>query len=450
MRAVEIPRKGLPVRGAIAVGMLAGALGIGMTGQPALADGVYNATAASSGVLVMVSSPAIPVVTTPVDLTLPSAQSQVSSLDGDSAFAAYPYPGSDDAALPGTVTGLVASLLPFPVPSLPDIPTIQSAACPQTPSADVDGKVFRLLANCDDMSAQATASSGQPPTALASALPSVSGFYAAATASSKIDPKTGTATATAHSEVTALSVGGGLLKIGPISSTATVSRTPGGTPQRSSSLELGQISIAGQTVELGPSGLSVAGIPVTIPGVPPPATLLNKLLNSHGIKIKLLSAQKNKDGVVAPGLEIDAAEKDPQNGEPIDISLVLGEATASVSTVGAGTTTPSTGVTTTTGTTSSSTSPSSSVPSSGTIGGTTGTVPTGPSSIGTTGGDTGGVSSPSVASPPGSTTPQTQLASESDLSLKGLSFYPILVVAALALIAGGTLARYIGVRLWSS
>jgi hypothetical protein len=118
-----------PARVAGATALLAAALGVGLP-DSAHATGVYNATASATGALVMLSSPAIPVVTAPVDLTLPSAQTQVSSLQGNSAFAAYPYPGSDDAALPGTVTGLLAGTLPFPVPSLAGLTTIQNESFP--------------------------------------------------------------------------------------------------------------------------------------------------------------------------------------------------------------------------------------------------------------------------------------------------------------------------------
>lgn len=432
-----------PVRAAAATGILAAALGVGL-GEPAHASGVYNATASATGVLVMMSSPAIPVVTTPVDLTLPSAQTQVSSLQGTSAFAAYPYPGSDDAALPGTVTGLLAGLVPFPVPSLPGIPTIQNANCPVTPSSGFDGKVFQLIATCDDNTADASASAGLAPTSLASILPTVSGLYTAATASSKTDPKTGDTSATAHTEVTVLSLGGGLLTIGPITSTATVTQSPGSDPDVSSDIALGQIKIAGQAVQLGPGGLTVAGAPVKLPGVADPTVVLNKLLKAANIKMTLLKAHTTKNSVVAPGLEIDATEKDPQNGQPINISLVFGQASASVTGATGGTTSVPT---------VPSTSPSGSIsptgvtpPSTGTTGG--GPAVSIPSAI-TSGTPSGSETSPVIA-PSGTTTPQTQLTSANDLKLRGLSFYPILVVAALAMLAGGTLARYIGVRLWSS
>jgi hypothetical protein len=64
---------------------------------------------------------------------------------------------------------------------------------------------------------------------------------------------------------------------------------------------------------------------------------------------------------------------------------------------------------------------------------------------------------PAIATGPGTSTGagapagvQYRLASARDAHLRGLSFYPILIVAALAVIGGATLARYVGVRLWSS
>lgn len=429
--------------------------------SPADATLRYTATASAAGIRVLAASPSFPLTTTPVDATFPSAQAQVSTLRGNAGFAALPSPGTDAAALPGLVTGLLAGEVPFPVPSVPGVPTIESARCPATPSAGADAKEVVLKATCDDTSANGAASFGVPPASLTDAAPSVSGAYVASTASTSVDPKDGTVTATARTEVTALAFGGGLVTIGPVVSTATVKRSPGGDPQRSTDLALGRISIAGSAVQLGPTGISVLGSPVSLPGVPSPTDAVNTLLKAAGITLTSIGSTQSADGVVGQGLEIDLDQKVPQTGQPVTVKVILGQTAASVSVGGtiddfsgtAVTGLPSSPATTSTGEPGLTSSPSSS-----------GGVPTGGGPAVTSGGSLPGVTTtpglgtvagpaPVVAGqqPATAAAPQLRLASARDARLKGLSFYPILALAALVVIGGATLARHVGVRLlWSS
>jgi hypothetical protein len=439
----------------------AASLAIVVTAAPATASLRFSATASAAGVRVLNSSPSFPLTTTPVDATVPSAQSQISTLQGNSAFAAFPSPGADAAALPGLVSGLLAGEVPFPTPSVPGVPTVQYAQCPTKPSADVDAKGFALLADCDDSSARARASSGAAPTSLTDAVPSAGGGYLAATASSTVDAKTGKVIATATAEVTGLSFGGGLIAFGPVISTATVARSPGGQPQRSSDLAVNRITVAGNVVEIGPQGLSVAGSAVTLPGVPSPTDAVNAVLKGAGFTITSLAPTQSADGVVAPGIEIDENTTNPQTGQPVLVKVILGQAAAAASVGGtpdgslAGTPFGSTSVPAVTSTTEPglAAGPSSAVEPVGSLAGST---PSGTAALPAAvsgGADTSGPA-PAVAPPTaGSEVPaaQLRLADARDAHLKGLTFYPILILAALVVVLGATLARHVGVRLlWSS
>ena len=428
---------------------------------PASATLRYTATASAAGVRILTSSPSFPLTTTPVDATFPSAQAQVSTLHGNTAFAALPYPGDGAASLPGLISGLVAGEVPFPVPSVPGFPTIESAQCPSNPSAGADANEVVLTAKCDDTSAMGVASSGVPPVSANAAVPTVSGGYLSSTASTVVDPKDGTVTATAKTEVTGLSFGGGLVLLGPVVSTSTVTRTPGGNPQRTTDLALGRISIAGNTVQVGPNGLTVLGSPLSIPGVPSPTDAVNTLLKEAGLSITSIASTQSADGVVGQGLEIDQHATVPQTGQPVIVKVILGQTAASVSvggTVDDFTGTPiggasSTPVTTSTGEPGLASPPSSS--GGGALTGGPAVTSPGGALPGVTSGPTltsGGGPGPVVAgSQPTPAQVQLRLASARDAHLKGLSFYAILVLAALVVIGGATLARHVGVRLlWSS
>ena len=444
-------------RAAIALVATLVAVGTLWSAAPASATLRYTATASGAGVRVLITSPSFPLTTTPVDATFPSAQAQISTLRGNAAFAALPSPGADAAALPGLVSGLLAGEVPFPVPSVPGIPTIVSAHCPGAPRAGADAKELVLLAACDDSSATARASTGVAPVSANDAVPSVSGGYLASSATTSIDPKSGEVTATARTEVTGLSFGGGLVLFGPIVSTATVKRTPGADPQRSSELAVGRISVAGTTVELGPNGISALGSPITIPGVPSPTDALNTLLKGAGVTITSVGATQSADGVVGQGLEIDQTATVPQTGQPLLVKVIFGQTAASVSvggTLDSDATITSPGTNVPTPVTSTGEPGLTPVPSTGGAGVTTGgpaVTPAGVLPDTTTGAGLGDAGPAPVVAGEQPAAAQLRLASARDAHLSGLSFYAVLVLAALVVLGGATLARYVGVRLlWSS
>jgi hypothetical protein len=138
------------------------------------------------------------------------------------------------------------------------------------------------------------------------------------------DEADGTVTSTASSSAEAFSVAG-VFRIGRVSSMAKVVDRPDGDPERETSMVVGEMTIAGQTVSLTPKGLALPGSSTPLPDGSP----LLEALAGAGIDVRYLAAEDSADGVVAPGVEVRLTHPIPNAPAPGVAVYRFGRASAS-------------------------------------------------------------------------------------------------------------------------
>jgi hypothetical protein len=252
----------------------------------------------------------------------------------------------------------------------------------------------------------------------------VSSTETVAKAEGTVDPASGGAVARATS-VTAPMVINGVLSLGEVRSSAEARVAAGGSLQRTSSLELGRTTVAGQVVTITPQGVQAANQSVPAPELPD----VSDVLARAGVELTYLQARRTSTGVLSAGLAIRAQSQDA-SGAVTTVTYVLGRAFAGASPVG---------------------------PSPGAV---TGSVPGASVSDGT-GFASGEALRPPVAAQlgavPGAAVPEPLVEGPTtghagpalagariDLGLA--RFYLALVVAGLVMLVAGTLVRLLGVR----
>jgi hypothetical protein len=129
--------------------------------------------------------------------------------------------------------------------------------------------------------------------------------------------------AAAKAETQSLTVGA--VRLGSVTSAATVRLKTDGNLERTTSLDVTGVSVGGVAVGFGPSGFTVAGTTVPFPN----ADQLTSLLAAQKTTLSYLQPMKTSSGAVAPALQITTVQNVPGQN-PANITLVLGRAVASV------------------------------------------------------------------------------------------------------------------------
>lgn len=284
-------------------------LGGAVIALPAEASIIYRAEAQGSGYRVQTSSPDIPIDNSPLDLQLPYALSVNSSIGDVRAVAAYPYPGALVVSVPGTLSGLLG---PHGVPSLPSYPALAEASCPVVPRATVGSPGYSLDATCSTERTQAVAASGDAAAAGASA-----------TAVTRFDATSTTASAEARSLVQGFTVAG-VVGVAASSATAIARAKPGAPAELSSAFTGGEVVIGGQVVVVDAEGMhSPAG------SAPVDPSALNAILKHAGVTLHYIGEKRTGSSVTSAGIRITVVEVNPQTGQPMTTVVTLGEAFAS-------------------------------------------------------------------------------------------------------------------------
>jgi hypothetical protein len=242
-----------------------------------------------------------------VTADIPTAQAAADSQGVSSGYAAAPYPGPD-----------VLSLLPLAGLPTSTYPPMAQTSYPTHPEASVAAPGVSLKSHSQETSSNANASSG-----VASG-PGEGGGVLVATASAGCAAD-GTVNAVAESDDQAVSFAAGLLRIGRVHSLAQVVVGANGVPRLDSKLEVAQMTLAGQTVELTPAGLTIGGSSTALP----PSASLSQVLAGAGITVTYLAPTRDADGngIVSAGVVITVARQ-AQATQPTTVSYVLGQSYA--------------------------------------------------------------------------------------------------------------------------
>jgi hypothetical protein len=270
--------------------------------------------ASAQGLRITVTKPGDLVLNEPAGSDSPTAQTCVNvALSTSTAFASVDNPGATVMSLPGTV-GTTAGT------AVPDFPGYVASSYPSQPkSDDAEQGAVGLHVRSTETSSTAEAEVGSPT--------AVGQGQATASATATVEPASAHAAATAAS-VTAPFTINGLLTVGEVRSSARATISGQGPVQRTSSLEIGRTTMAGQEVVITSHGVRAVGQVVPLP----PSDDTTSQLRRAGIEVTYLSAQPTAHGVLSPGVRIRAEREDPSGAVTV-VDYVLGRAFAGVSPV---------------------------------------------------------------------------------------------------------------------
>jgi hypothetical protein len=316
MRIAPLPQRLLAVVGAVALlclgagsGLLALALCTGSAGADTSTLGGYTISALAEPLTAQYEQPNFPVPATPsLEFDVGYANS-TDGVGGGTATASTLYPG-EILANAGPELSLLFPGVPlppapvWPLEAVSDFPQMPNSASLDEPGANMDAvsstNGSTATATLGDDAATAGAGGTQPtptpsgsgnPLAATSSLLGVGG--ASGTSSSSISDTA--ATAAASSTVTGVSLLGGFVNIGSVTSTATAV-SDGTTGTLTGTTTVANASIAGEAVTITGNGISAAG---KNEALALPISALNTLLGELGITLKVTNAVDSVQGAIA-------------------------------------------------------------------------------------------------------------------------------------------------------
>lgn len=379
----------------------------------------YDVTASADGLRFGVTAANFLVIEELADVGVPSAQAKANSSAGNQGFASNPYPGSTVISVPGLVSGQTGQ-------AVPPYPLYVSSSHPAAPRAEKVQQGYTLRSTSDASSSESAATAG------VSADPGSAGRFAA-NARAAVDKATGAVTATAENDIQALTING-VLQLGRVHSEAVVQASPDGKVTRSSDLSVADTKVNGVRVAITPAGVVAADQTVGLPS----SDQFNEVLKNAGVQVRYLAAEEGKESVVSAGIEVTATQPDPTgtSSQEFIVRYVLGRASASA--WGSAEQLPDTP------------GPALDVGSAGTTGNDSSASGAAVAPAGGTAPEAASGPAPAAAPPPvvaaGKAQPEQVrlLGWPSDLGALGI--YVTLVFVAVAMVAGGTLVRLLGVR----
>jgi hypothetical protein len=274
-------------------------------------SGEFQAVAKASGFRQLFGSPGRFALDYYADSGSPVAETLMNGVGTSTALASAPYPGATAANGSGTLAGFTG------LPNPGDYPFFVQSSFPATPKAERTFPGLQLTARSDELSSSAVAmSGGSGPGAL----------IAHNLAEGVVRATEHNIGAQARSVTTGIAIGD-VLRIAEVRATAAVKRGPHGETQREDSFDVTGVFVAGQAVALSQKGFTVAGTSTPLPDSSP----MREALREHGISVRYLQAVETADGVVSSGLIVSQTMAGPDGGAPVVLELVLGQASASIS-----------------------------------------------------------------------------------------------------------------------
>jgi len=272
---------------------------------PADSSSSFSGVASADGLRITTSAPGFLVVEDFIDAGGPTAQAAVSDVEGNRGFASVPYPGELAIAGPGLFA--IATGQQFPG----HYPFYVASAHPTTPKNEYDVPGLSMKTQSDAGSSSSEAAFGPPD-----------GTPGGAKSSAKVVHG-------AEGMTSEASGAADLLKVGPVEvagfkSKASVTRAPGGEPQRSSSMEFSVMKVGDTPVGVRDGQFVVAGTTMPLSGFAP----AQKALADAGVSVEVVQATKTDDGVVSPGIQITRQQDAAAAGTKLVVRYTLGRALA--------------------------------------------------------------------------------------------------------------------------
>ncbi len=257
--------------------------------------GGFQLSAAGAGISASYEQPNFPVPATPTfELNLGYSHATYDFGPIGQATASTLWPGQ---VIAGSGSQLGALFPGVPLPPAPNWPVQAHSAYPQGPTSARDDQGAAVMSSSTSPTASvASASIGSGGTA---AVPSGIATIQSAASNAESTVKGGEATARTQATVHGVDILGGLVRVSTIVSSATGSSN-GTRPSLSGTSTLSGVSVAGQSVEVGPGGISGGSKTVPLPSLPLPlgqGTLsVNQILSEAGISIGLANPSGGVNG----------------------------------------------------------------------------------------------------------------------------------------------------------
>jgi hypothetical protein len=401
----------------------------------------FGINAEADGINVEVSFPGeLPIVQS-VSASPWGASATLDSLGGSNAFAGTPY-SPFLYSLPGTVNGLGSGQ----VPPLPALPGEVSSSYPTSPSASQTTGPYSVSAQSGPSQSSGTVADGASPPGSTNTT-----IFASAKTVANSDGSVVTSAATG---VDFLNLGG-LLDIGNVSSSETMTEAGSQAPTVSGRNDFGTVTLLGTTAGLVDHNLLVGGTGVPIPLSTTVLPALNAALQAAGVSLAFIPQTfAYTDGSSSTGASPDSAK----TLQAVDSGALQVTLTRAIPGQGTITIIDTLGRVFVSATNTASASYSPSVVDTGSVPPVTG------SSIDSTATSVGPVgvqqppeslspASPALASPTSgsigaiASSPTTPTFRRALTSSVPQIFYLILVIGALAALASSFLVRHLGIRL---
>lgn len=284
---------------------LAGAAPSGPAGAAPLVS--FKAVANADGMRQSVVRPDAPLDEHVVDASVPSAQAVVDGLGNSEAYGSFLYPGGSAISGPGLLSGVIGQ-------SLPGYPLYASSTDPSTPKGNASRGPVTITADSSPTSSTGRSSFDAPGGAVGRLV---------ATATSTVEQAAGKLSAIADTEATAVDVQG-VLRMSSVHSSAKALLADGKVTA-TSSLEMGELSVAGVRVVLTDKGLQLPGQSVPLPDSSP----VTKPLHDAGVAVSLVAPEKLPGGVRSGGVRVEVVQATPDGGSATTV-YVFGQALATV------------------------------------------------------------------------------------------------------------------------
>jgi hypothetical protein len=276
----------------------------------AQAAAAFSGTASADGIRVGLAIPDFLIIENFVDGGGPSAQATLDSLGTSKAFASLPYPGETVVALPGLVGTLTGK-------SIPGFPFYVATTSPATPDGHADQPGYHLESHSDASSSTASAQAGET-----TATGIEAGAFSTATVTAGPD-----GSVVSQSD-TRIDLALGAIRLSGLESTASVLLGPDGKATHRSSLKVGTLSLGGITIGVTDQGLALGGLTLPLGDL---LGGLGRMLSLGDTVVKFLPATETPDSILSAGLLITTSEQLPVVGHPAQVSITVGRAFAMAS-----------------------------------------------------------------------------------------------------------------------
>ncbi len=412
------------------------------TAPTATNTNTYNLSAQANALDVLLAIPNLPLGLS-IEAGPYGSSASLNSLGQSMSDAGAPY-APTIASLPGTINGLGSGVLP----PLPPLPGYVSASYPSTPTKNQTQGGYQISSTASPNDAKGSVAIGAQPVGSQHAT-----MFSSAEAGANSD---GSVTVSGSAGLDAISFGQ-LFDIANVSSTLSMTQQANGQPKVTAQTNLGTITLLGQATGLLGNGVGVLGTNVPIDVSNEVIGTLNTVLSKAGVQLTYLpetfeysdgssstgsgpDSSKTLQAIDSGALKVTVLQNVPGQGT-YGATFTMGRVYLSTSDApGIVTAVGNTGTTGNTGNTGVGASGISSGPSSLAPLGNTGA---GIVSVPSASAGGGGTSTPT--SPTHALAVQPTYALEKGPSAESL--YLLLILVALAVLAGSQAVRFFSVRL---